>query len=188
MSSSVGFVEFMRVLNEIKLEFPDFEIIEKKDSILMKVLDVLLKIITLGEMNEFMTAFLTQMGNKLFVPPGWSKRDPRSKAISLRHERVHMRQQVRYGKLLFTLRYLCWPLPAVFALGRRDIEQEAYAETMKAIAEYFGISKIEERYYREYTIDYFMTAQYFWTYPFRKKLEAWYDKTVADIRSELSVN
>lgn len=187
-SSGKALGEYTRILKSISAEFPDFDIVQKKDSTLMKVLDVLLRIITFGQMTTFMTGFLTQVGMKLYVPESWLSRPAYSKAASLRHERVHMRQQVRYGRIRFTLMYLMWPLPAIFAVGRRNIEQEAYAESMRAYAEYFGLHSIEDKGYKDHIIEHFTSAQYFWTFPFRQKLEVWYDSVVSDIRSELSTN
>lgn len=182
MSSGKALGEYTRILKEIEQEFPEFDIIQKKDSTFMKVLDVFLKIITFGQMTTFMTGFLTQVGSKLYVPDSWLNRSGYAKAASLRHERVHMRQQARYGQVVFTLMYVCWPLPAILALGRRNIEQEAYAETLRAYAEYYGLQSVEDNNYKNHVIKHFTSAQYFWTYPFKKKLEVWYDDIVSDIR------
>lgn len=174
---------YIEVLAKIEADWPDFEVLPKEGSILMKAADIALKIITFGKMKEFMTRFVTTMGNKVYVPTGWDDRDDTSKAVTMRHEAVHIRQKGRrwYGGIVFGLKYLLWPLPAVWARGRRDIEQEAYAESMQALADYGRLDVIISDEYREHIIGQFMSANYFWTWPWRESLENWYDGIVEEI-------
>jgi hypothetical protein len=59
-------------------------------------------------------------------------------------------------------------------------ETEAYAETLKAMAELTETGKdlIQSKEYKERIISHFTTASYFWTWPFRKNLEAWYARAL----------
>ena len=123
-----------KILTETKLEFPDFEIIEKKDSTLMKVIDVCLKVITLGQMNKFMTGFITTLGQKVYVTDSWKQGSLIRQTEILRHERIHMRQAKKYGRFLFSFLYLMVPLPAGLAYFRKKFEQEAYEESMRALS------------------------------------------------------
>ncbi len=93
--------ELDKILAETKIEVPDFEIIEKKDSTLMKVIDVCLKIITFGQMNMFMTGFITTLGQKVYVTDFWKQGSLIGQASILRHERVHMRQAKRSEDFYF---------------------------------------------------------------------------------------
>jgi hypothetical protein len=183
---TASLARYAAVLREIREEFPDFEVEYKDESKFMKVLDVCLKIITFGQMKTFMTSFVTTMGNVIYVPRSWDERDSTSKAVTLRHERVHMRQKRKRGMLLFGIMYLVWPLPAIFAMSRLRWEQEAYAESLRAWVEYSGPGVLEDSKYREHILNHFTSSNYFWTYPFRKKLEKWYDDLVATIRSEMA--
>lgn len=171
-----------KILTETKLEFPDFEIIEKKDSILMKVIDVCLKAITLGQMNKFMTGFITTLGQKVYVTDSWTHGSLIAQAEILRHERVHMRQARRYGRFLFSFLYLMVPLPTGLACFRKKFEQEAYEESMRALYEYLGVGAFVH-HNREAIITQFISANYFWMWPFRKNVEEWYDATTKKIIS-----
>ena len=171
-----------KILTETKLEFPDFEIIEKKDSTLMKVIDVCLKVITLGQMNKFMTGFITTLGQKVYVTDSWKQGSLIRQSEILRHERVHMRQAKKYGRFLFSFLYLMVPLPAGLAYFRKKFEQEAYEESMRALYEYLGVGAFVH-HNREAIITQFISANYFWMWPFRKNVEAWYDDTAKKIIS-----
>jgi len=174
--------EYQKILNETTNEFPDFEILPKKESKLMKVIDIALKIITFGQMKNFMTGFITTIGNKVYVPETWDNNTLTSKAEIIRHERIHMRQAKRYGRFLFSLLYLALPLPTVFAYFRKKFEQEAYEESLKALYEYHGESVFTPRL-KNFFISHFVSANYFWMWPFQKNLESWYDGVVSKIKS-----
>ena len=170
--------EYEKILKETRTEFPGFQIIKKKDSTLMKVIDVALKVITFGQMKLFMSGFITTLGEKVYVPESWDRTLAVSKAEIIRHERVHMRQAKKYGRLLFSLLYLLVPLPTGLAYFRKKFEQEAYEESLRAIYAYRGITALQSKDLKERTIAHFTTAQYFWMWPFKKNLEAWYDEAV----------
>lgn len=162
---------------EIQAEFPSFRLVPKEGSFFMKSIDVLLRVITLGLMRNFMTNFITTIGYTVYVNKGWDSSSEVGKAIVLRHERVHMRQRRKYGSILFSLMYLLLPLPCVFSYFRRQFEMEAYAETLLAIVELnpAGIAGLQTYGHREHVISFFTGPSYFWTWPFRKQVEAWYD-------------
>jgi hypothetical protein len=175
-------ISLQDLIVEIQKEFPKFEIIKKEDSFLMKAIDIFLKIITLGKMKTFMSDFITTIGYKVYVPSGWELMD---KVTILCHERVHMRQANKYGRLWFSFSYLFLWAPTVFAHFRKKYEQEAYEESLRCIAKTGGIKYIEDKLYRENVIAHFTSAEYFWTWPFRKSIETWYDSTVKKIQNEL---
>jgi len=174
--------DYQKILDETKLEFTDFEILPKNKSVLMKTIDIALKIITFGQMKNFMTGFITAIGNKVYVPETWDNNTLTSKAEIIRHERIHMRQAKRYGRFLFSLLYLALPLPTVFAYFRKKFEQEAYEESLKALYEYHGESVFTPRL-KNFFISHFVSANYFWMWPFQKNLESWYDGVVSKIKS-----
>lgn len=174
--------DYKKLIDEVVQEFPDFEILKKDESKLMKVIDACLKIITFGQMNKFMTGFITTMGNKVYVPANWENHLLTGKIEIIRHERIHMRQAKKYGRLLFSFLYLMVPLPCGLAYFRKKFEMEAYEESMKAIHQYRG-EKAFTPALKEFYVSQFVSANYFWMWPFRKSVEAWYDAAVAKILS-----
>ena len=176
--------KYSKIIAEMEKEFPKFKLIEKKDSPLMKAVDIFLKVITIGKMKTFMTNFITTVGYKVYTPPEWKEID---RIGVLRHERIHMRQMRHHGRIWFTLSYLFLWLPSGMAYFRKKYEQEAYEESMRYRAVTYGIRYIEDTAFREVTINHFTSAQYFWTWPFRKSIEKWYDSTVKIIRLEMGL-
>jgi hypothetical protein len=192
MRTAEALAKYMQLLRDIKEEFPDFDVRYKSDSRTMKVLDILLKVVTFGRMKTFMTEFITTYGSDIYVPDGWGDRDPLTRCITLRHERVHLRQKQRYfrsikwlSSLWFSAQYTLWILPAGLAMGRKLIEQEAYEESLRARAEYLGIAAIDDANYRKSVVHHFISADYFWTWPYRASVEKWYDATVHKIRIDM---
>lgn len=174
------------LLVEIRKEFPDFHIIKKEDSRLMKLIDVCLKIISFGQMKTFMTDFITTLGSKVYIMERWESVALIDRIAILRHERVHMRQARRYGRFLFSFLYLMFPLPIGFAYFRKKFEQEAYEESIKTIYQYYGEKAICSTRQKEFIISQFTSANYFWMWPWRKDLEKWYDAAVEKAKSRQS--
>ncbi len=174
--------DYIRLIYDVREEFPDFEILKKEDSRLMKLVDVLLKIITVGQMNTFLTGFITTMGNKVYIPASWQDLNLVNKIEILRHERIHMRQSKKYGRFIFSFLYLMAPLPVGLAFFRRKFEMEAYEESMRVLYFYKGSSAFTSLL-REFFISQFISANYFWMWPFRKSIETWYDDAIKKIQS-----
>lgn len=162
-----------------RTEFPRFRIIRKEDSRFMKFLSFLLFF-----SPNFMTHFVTTIGYAVYVPNTWSIWSPLDRAAVLRHERVHMRQRARYGALLFSLIYLLFPLPVMFAYGRTKFEQEAYRESLIACYDYWGADELYDVKRRDFYIECFTGGAYGWMWCHRKSIERWYDRTVREIASE----
>jgi hypothetical protein len=172
-------VTLEELVSEMKTEFPDFSIVKKSDSKFMKLLGTLLTIITFGSNRSFMTDFITTIGRTVYVPPAWDSDPPSSKMSILRHERVHMRQSVRYGRVLYTFLYLFPFFPMFFAYWRAKMEMEAYAESAKADAEFQGTFKIQDPAYRDWMISHFTGPSYGWMWIYRPTIEKWVDEAIA---------
>lgn len=170
------------LLREVQNEFPSFRIVPKEGSFFMKSISCFLFCLTLGGMRGFMTNFITVVGTTVYTHKNWGMSTEISKSVILRHERVHMRQRRKYGAFLFAFLYLFFPVPCVFSYFRMKFEMEAYAETIKALVELspVGARLVQSEAYREYTIKFFTGAAYFWTWPFRGRIERWYDQAVRD--------
>jgi hypothetical protein len=169
---------------EIKREFPRFRIVEKRDSRLSRAIDIALRILTLGAQREFMTRYHTVLWDTLYVPEQWSSTPDLSRLITLRHERIHLRQRKRYGDLLMTFLYLIPFFPLGLAYGRARIEWEAYTETLRATAEYVGLHAARSPALRDHILRQFLSGAYGWMWPFPKMLTRWYDEALAQIESE----
>lgn len=176
--------DYVTLEAEVKEEFPDFKVVNKQESGLMKAINVFLQVITFGQMKAFMTGFITTLGTTVYVPEGWENRPVASRLGVLRHERVHMRQARKYGRVLFSLMYLLLPLPTVFALCRRKFEQEAYEESLKALQEYHGDAVLKDPAIKARMVAHFTSAEYFWTWPWSKSISMWYDDTVGHLLSK----
>jgi len=174
---------YEKLLIEIRTEFCDFEIIKKSQSKFMKILNAGLKMITLGSLKNFMNDFITTVNDKVYVPDNWDSYSNATKAITLRHERVHMRQAKKIGKIKFSLAYLLFPLPTVFSYFRTKMEQEGYEESIKAYYEYYG-SKFFTQTLKQEIVSNFTTSRYFWMWPWKSQIENWYDDVVKNITNE----
>lgn len=179
------------LMAEISAEFPDFKVLMKEDSRLMKAIDTFLKVITFGGMKSFLTDYITTIGYTVYFPKDvWGDPDPFGNIVTLRHERVHMRQRRKYGMFLFTLLYVLLPLPGGLAYFRMKFEREAYSESILAVAELsFNPETTRDKARRETIITGFTGPSYFYMWPFRKPIEAWYDETaaaaIASVKSKL---
>lgn len=162
---------------EISDEFPAFCIVKKQDSRFMKMIDLVLRVITLGKMSTYMTDFITTMGTTVYVPEYWDQMPETSRMTVLRHERVHMRQARQYGRLWFSLLYLLVPLPLGLAYFRMKFEREAYEESIAAMFEYYG-PKVFTNEVKQNFLRHFTSAEYFWMWPFPRSLERWFWLTV----------
>lgn len=166
------------LLDEIKAEYPEFQLKSKSKSWLMKFLHVCLLVITFGQMRDFMVKFTTTVGYIVYTPTEWEGWTPKAKMLILRHERVHMRQRKAKGSIWFSISYLLLPLPIIWAYYRMRYEMEAYEETIQAKWEYYGIRGFTPEV-REAMISRFTGPSYFWMWPWRKRIEAWYDELVS---------
>lgn len=171
--------KYEALLAEVAREFPDFQVVRKSESRLMGVIDRFLRVITLGKMDTFMTRFITTLGTTMYVTDTWDTASPATKAITIRHERVHMRQAREWGSLFFSILYLFF-LPTVLAFGRTHFEKEAYEESLRAYHEYYG-PKFFTPALKDDIVRHFTSAEYFWAWPWKKSIERWYDDVVTGI-------
>ncbi len=178
---------YEEVIADTKAEFPDFKVIKKADSRLMSAIGGFLWLVTFGQQNTFMRDYTTTLGNTVYTPTTWEERSDESRTITLRHERVHMRQAKKHGRLLFSLMYLLWPFPVLWASARVKFEQEAYEESLRALAELNGVATVvADVALRERTVGHFVSADYFWSSMNRDEVEEWYDSFVDGLIEEFT--
>jgi len=165
-------------LNELSKEFPKFKLVKKSSSTFMKVLNVLLRILTLNSQKYFMTKYITTINETIYVPDEWEKYDDRSKIVILRHERIHLRQKKKYTFFLFMLLYLFLPFPVFFAYFRTKFEKEAYEESISVKAALYGRNSIKSPEYKDFLVKQFTTSMYGWMWIFKGSIEQWVNETV----------
>ena len=131
-------------------------------------------------MREYMTRYTTVLGLTIYVPSEWDTRGDAERYITLRHEAVHLRQMRRMGKIPMALWYALPWFPVGLAWGRARIEWEAYAETLRAIAEIRGVEAAAGA--KAYIVEQFTSAAYGWMWPFPQQVGRWFDEEIARIR------
>jgi hypothetical protein len=172
----------IQLLDEIREEFPDFEIRSKRESVLQRAISIALALLTLGGQRHYLTRYHTVLFGTLYVPDAWGKMTDGERYVLLRHERVHLRQRKRMGDVRMALVYLFPLTPLFFAWGRARIEWEAYVETIRATAEVYGLNAaraLEEPIVRRY-----VGPDYGWMWPFPRTIRRWFGKVIAELEDE----
>ena len=168
-------------LEELKREFAGLAIVKKEDDALSGVIDRLLRVVTLGAMSTYATHYTTVFLHTIYTPSSWETRSDAERYITLRHEAVHLRQMKRYGFVVMGAMYMLPLLPLGLAWGRARIEWEAYAETLRAIAEVNGIDAARSDAVRTHIVKQFTGAAYGWMWPFPRMINGWIDAELAQI-------
>ena len=166
-------------IDEIRAEFPSFEILPKRGSPLQRAIHHVLAALTLGGQRVYLTRYHTVMFGKLWVPDSWNAMGDEDRYILLRHERVHLRQRARMGDVAMALVYLVPILPLGLAWGRARIEWEAYVETIRATAEIYGRPAAERL--RPEIVRRFTSGDYGWMWPFPSAVGRWFEDALAEI-------
>ena len=170
---------------ELRAEFPSFRIVPKHESKLQRAIDVALKVLTLGQQRAYLTRYHTVLGDVLYVPSAWPQTSDDARYITLRHERVHLRQRRRYGTIGMALLYLLPILPLGLALGRARIEWEAYTETLRATAEVHGLQAARDSRLHDELVRRFTSGAYGWMWPFPRAVRRWIATALEEIAREV---
>lgn len=187
----------VRILLEehIRGKIPGFEVVEKSESLWMKLLSKVLFFTP-----DFMTRFTTTFYPKVYIPSRlhWEANNFFS-IITLAHEYVHLADRKRLS-FLFNFLYVSPQIFAVFALlcsiniwcllfllfllpipsvGRAWAEFRGYRMSM---AVYYWLSG--ERYSTEFMVHQFISSNYYWMFPFRRILERAFDREFEKITKD----
>jgi hypothetical protein len=179
----LGETALTALLADLQREFPRFRIVPKSRSALARTIDLALKLVTFGGQSRFLTHYHTVLGDTLYVPDGWERAAALERVITLRHERIHLRQRRRYGMVGMALLYLLPFCPLGLAYGRARLEWEAYRETILATAELKGAQAARSPELRQRIIEQFTGAAYGWMWPFPRAVARWIDQTLARLGS-----
>lgn len=169
------------LVEALRAEIPGFRIVRKDRSAFHRAIHVALIGLTLGRMRSYLDSFQTTIGKTVYVTADWDDLPADKRYVTLRHEAVHLRQFRRYTLPVMAVLYVLLPLPMGLAYFRARFEKEAYAETIRAAADVYGIEHARSSSHRSYVIEQFMGASYGWMWPFRKSLERWYDGVLATL-------
>jgi hypothetical protein len=175
---------YQTLLDEIRAEFPRFRVVCKDASRLQRAIHYGLLAVTFGGMRSYLGRYQTTIGATVYVTSDWDDRHADERYVTMRHERVHLRQFRRYGLLGMALLYVLMPLPMGLAYFRARFEMEAYEETIRAAASVYGIDHVRAPAFRSYVVGQFLGASYGWMWPFRRSVEAWYERIVAGLDAE----
>lgn len=170
-----------QLLAEIRAEFPTFRVVKKHESALHRMIHRGLIVITFGQMRAYLTGYQTTIRYRVYVTSDWDDLPRDDRYITLRHERIHLRQFRRFTTPFMALLYLLIPLPMGLSYFRAQFEKEAYAESIRAAAEVYGRAHVERTSYRDHIIGQFTGPSYGWMWPFRRKMESWYDSVIASL-------
>jgi hypothetical protein len=166
---------------ELEAEFPRFRIIRKPESRFQRAIHRLLVVASFGQMRAYLDSYHTTIGQRVYVTGDWEEMSRDRRYLVLRHERVHMRQFRRFTPVGFALLYLLLPLPIGLAYFRARFEMEAYAESIRGAALIHGRAHVLEPAFRRRILAHFTGPDYGFMWPFRRALERWYDRVVADL-------
>ena len=160
------------LLEEIRVEFPGFRLVRKEDSRFQRLIAAALRLI--GQ-RAYLDRYVTTIGRTVYVNQGWEFRTAADRYVTLRHERIHLRQFRRWGLIPMSLAYLLLPLPVGLAWCRARLEWEAYAESLRAMRETYGEAHVRDPATRAYVIEQFTGPAYGWMWPFPRQIQAWLD-------------
>jgi hypothetical protein len=169
------------LVEALRCEFPRFRIVRKDRSPFHVAIHHALCALTLGRMRSYLDGYQTTIGCTVYVTADWDDRDPDERYVTLRHEAIHLRQFRTFTLPGMAILYLLVPLPMGLAWCRAYFEKEAYAESVRAATEVWGIDFARSEVYRRRVLEQFTGAAYGWMWPFRAGLERWYDGVLATV-------
>lgn len=178
---SVKCTSSAELIAEIAHEFPGFRLVAKRESAFSVAIDRALRLVTFGAQRSYLTHYHTVIGKTLYTPDSWAAAAELDRMVVLRHERIHLRQRRRYGLPLMAFLYFVPFFPLGLAYGRARLEWEAYEETLRATAELCGLERAQSPALRAGIVKRFTGGDYGWMWPFKRQVERWYDRVLAEL-------
>jgi hypothetical protein len=146
----------------------------------------LLRVVTLGGQDRYLSRYVTTLGHTILVPDDWDDWEPGSAYEVLRHEAVHVAQFERYGWLGMIVLYGLVPFPLGLAYFRARLELEAYRVTIEATAEVDGLEAATSAELREHVLLRFTGPDYAWMWPFPETVRGWLRAAQDDVARRAS--
>jgi hypothetical protein len=169
-------------LDELRRRHPKLRVVSKPKSTLARAIDRALRLVTFGSQRSFLTTYTTVIGRTIYLPTDWPTRPDLDRYVTLRHEAIHLRQFERLGLVGMAILYLFPIVPMGLAIGRARLEWEAYAETLRAVAEVRGLAAARDPALHEHIVRQFTSGAYGWMWPFRRKVLSWIAEEVASLQ------
>ena len=152
-----------------------------------RLADLGLRLVTFNGQNKYLTHYVTTLGHTIYVPDDFDEWPAAHRYQILRHELVHVLQFERYGWIGMILVYGVLPLPMGLAYGRARLEWEAYAETLRAVAEMQGLAAARAPELREMIVRRFTGPDYGWMWPFPTMVRGWIAAELDAIERRMAV-
>ncbi|HEY5920368.1 MAG TPA: hypothetical protein VIV11_01800 [Kofleriaceae bacterium] len=172
---------YTALVEALQTEIPGFRIVRKDQSPLHRAIHYALMLVTFGRMRSYLDSYQTTIRKTVYVTSDWDDWSADRRYVTLRHEAIHLRQFRKLTLPVMAIIYVLLPLPMGLAYGRAKLEQEAYAESIRAAAEVWGCDYPRRDEYRKHIIDQFVGPTYGWMWPFRASIERWYDEILASL-------
>lgn len=176
------------LLSELRVQYPGFRVVQKRESRLHRAIHYALVGLTFGQMRSYLDSFQTTIGKTVYVTPSWNDLSDDVRYVTMRHEAIHLAQFKTYTLPGMAVLYVLLPLPMGVAWFRAYFEKQAYAESVRAAAEIWGIEYAASASYREYILSQFSSAAYGWMWPFPAAMNRWYDSVLAQVTNELTTS
>ncbi|MBP9089012.1 MAG: hypothetical protein KBG15_23020 [Kofleriaceae bacterium] len=176
------------LLRELRVRYPGFRVVKKRDSFLHRAIHYALVGLTFGQMRSYLDSFQTTIGKTVYVTAGWDDLTDDERYVTMRHEAIHLAQFRTFTLPGMAVLYVLLPLPMGVAWFRAYFEKQAYAESVRAAAEVWGIEYAASSSYRAYILAQFSSAAYGWMWPFPASMNRWYDGVLAQVTAELATS
>lgn len=171
-------------LIQLKKEFPSLKIGKRKPW----WLNLIFKAPFIKKLKWF--NFTQTIGTNIWLAEDWNCYNSRHQMITLRHERIHLLQFQKYGLIGMIILYLFLFFPIGLAYFRAKFEREAFAESMKAKIEYYGITTEVQDSSRKTYLRNLTGSAYLFPWPFKKVILNWFAEDwikAVDERNALNV-
>lgn len=161
-------------------------VVRKRAFFHQRLADLALRLVTLNGQRSYLTSYVTTLGHTIYVPDGFDRWPAAHRYEILRHELVHVRQFERFGWIGMILIYGVLPLPMGLSYGRARLEWEAYAETLRAVAETEGMRAARSPELRDMIVRRFTGPDYGWMWPFPRAVRRWIAEELDRIEASLA--
>ena len=158
-------------LNQIRETYPRFEVVPKAGSRFMLVINWFLKNV-LRTGDDFMTRFITTIGNTMYTNEKWETRSDDDRYCILVHEVTHTEQMHNFpfGKHFWFLNWFLFPLAYVLILPtkwtfRAKFEREAFTRqiiAMVALNRIDPANPVHIKYILDWVVPLFSGPNYFY--------------------------
>jgi hypothetical protein len=162
-------------------------VLRKRECRSQRWIDRALRVVTFGAMRTYMSEYVTTIGTTIYLPDRWEQVPPGRRWETLEHELVHVRQFERYGLLGMAVRYLLLPAPMGLAWCRARLEWEAYAVTLRCVAELEGIEAARSAALHDEIVRRFTGPDYGYMWPFEATIRRWIERELQSIARALAV-